>query len=623
MAFPLNGASLDIASNALDAEQQVMEVISQNVANVDTPGYNEQTAVLETGIPTPPSNYPNPMYAGQMGSGVQVTSIQNSFLQSLQTLYQGQNQTVGSMTTSSQILQEVQSIMGESGTSGISTLMQNFFQSVQSLSQNPSDEGAGTAMLQAATQLADGIHSLNTNLNSIIGDANQTVTGDVQQINTLASQIASLNDQIRATQAQPGQNANDLLDQRNQLFNQLSNLVNIQVSIEPNGSSIVSIGGNVLVQDDQVTQLGTYTDANGNTQVDFTNNPNVPIPLSSGSLYGTINTRDNVIGNIATPGTLLNQLNTFVYQFVQNVNSTTMLGYTPGGNTDQPLFNDDPDNDGNVDAGVGAVPAGANLNWLADINVAITDPSNIASSVASVFSVQNVNNAADTVDASQSLATESGNFLTAPAANGTITINGVNINWTNAQSLDEIITDINDSNAGVTATFDPTSQEIELQRNTTENQNYAGGFPGDSQITVADASGNLSQVLLINTTNNTLTGTAAANTTGTAGDNTNLNFLSGLQNSNLAALGNTSVTQYYDGIVSNLGTQTSNAQTGLSSGQAILQQIQTQQQSYSGVNLNDEATALTNAQNAYDAAARVETAMISIFTTLNSLPGAG
>ncbi len=633
MSFPFGFGILNTAGSALTADQELMDIIGQNVANAQTPGYVNQQGVLTENIPYPPSNYPNPSSPGQLGTGVQVSAVTQSISNSLNNAYQSENSSVGNSTETSQILQQVQSALGESGSSGtssagISTLMGTFFQSLQSLAQNPSDLSLRNAVLQAAQNLVNGIHSLNSSLSSIVSNANQSVVNDVQQVNQDLNQIAQLNQQIKAIQAVPGQNANDLIDQRDQLLNQLSNLINIQVSYEPSGSAIVSMGGVEVVQGSQVNLLTTYTDSNGNTQLQFKNTPSVSVPLNNGELYGIINTRDNIIGNIATPGTLYYQLNQDIGQMAAQVNSISQLGYTANGTTNVPFFNSDPDNDGDVDAGIGtnADSGTDNINWLSGIQVGITDPNNIANTAAFVSSVQNMNNASTTIDPSQILSSDqaAGDFLVTPSsASGTITINGVNINWNNTQSINQILQNITNSGAGVTATFDPNSQEIVLARNTTQNQTYLGAGIPSPNITVSDTSGNLSQVFLINTTGNPAPFPTAVSAPGGSSDNTNLNYLSGLQTSSNPLLGNASISQFYDTIVSNLGTQTSNAQTNLNQAQSVLNQTSNQIQSVSGVNLNEEAIALSQAQESFNAAAKVVQVINQVLNTLITGPGAG
>lgn len=118
---------------------------------------------------------------------------------------------------------------------------------------------------------------------------------------------------------------------------------------------------------------------------------------------------------------------------------------------------------------------------------------------AAVFaSAGGVNAPSFTVDPTQSLASQSGNFAVAPQTSGTITINGESIDWDDSMSLNEIMGKINNANAGVTATFDQITQTFSLTSTDTG---------AEAEITVSQSSGNLWDMLQI--TPGTVQGTDA------------------------------------------------------------------------------------------------------------------
>ena len=108
----------------------------------------------------------------------------------------------------------------------------------------------------------------------------------------------------------------------------------------------------------------------------------------------------------------------------------------------------------------------------------------------------------------------------------------------------------------------------------------------------------------------------AASSDGTAGSNGNVAVLSAVQNQ--AVAGGQTPTDYYSNIVFSVGNDVSNGSAELSSSQLVLNQLQDQRGSISGVNLNEEAANMVEYQRAYDAAANVVTTINDmLFTVIN------
>src|ERR1700687_6008575 len=108
--FPVNFGGLNVASSALSAYHQWMNVIQNNITNVNTPGYSRQTAILTNGIPFPPIGYPMTQLPGQMGGGTQVSAITQFRLQSLEDIFRKQSADLGNLTGASQLLGQIQSV---------------------------------------------------------------------------------------------------------------------------------------------------------------------------------------------------------------------------------------------------------------------------------------------------------------------------------------------------------------------------------------------------------------------------------------------------------------------------------------------------------------------------------
>jgi flagellar hook-associated protein 1 FlgK len=192
------GASLNIAVQAMLADQEALSTTSSNIANANTPGYSRQTVSLDESAPVE--------YGGLLlGTGVQVdqvTSQRSSLLQSQlnqETQQQSmQNSYLGTM-------QQVQTLFNETSGTGLESSLSGLFNSLQQLSTNPSSTTLRAGVLTAAQNLAQGFASTSANLVSIQRNVDGSVTQSVNQINSLTAQIAKLNDQVVAA-GSTGQN---------------------------------------------------------------------------------------------------------------------------------------------------------------------------------------------------------------------------------------------------------------------------------------------------------------------------------------------------------------------------------------------------------------------------------
>lgn len=106
----------------------------------------------------------------------------------------------------------------------------------------------------------------------------------------------------------------------------------------------------------------------------------------------------------------------------------------------------------------------------------------------------------------------------------------------------------------------------------------------------------------------------AASSDGSAGSNGNLANLSNIQNQTI--ISGATPTTYYGNIVFSIGNDVSNGAAELQSSQLVLQQLQDQRGSISGVSLNEEAANMTQYQQAYDAAARIVTTVDQMLQTV-------
>jgi flagellar hook-associated protein 1 len=342
-------ASLATAVSGMSAEQGALETTTNNVANVNTPGYSRETPVLVSSDPVEVDGL-------TFGTGVTLQSVQSIRDSLLETQIQEQSQGQGQYTALASALQQTQLNFTTSDTD-IGTSIANFFDSLNQLSANPSDLPTRQNVLTAAGNLASSFNTAADNLTQQGTSLDQNVVQQVTQVNQLSQQIASLNGQISNLE-NSGQTANEFVDQRQQAIDQLSSLVNVSVIQADNSLTLTTGNGVPLVTGQSAFQLTTQTNAQGLHDV-YGGGNDITAQLTSGQLGGTIEARDQEIP------ALQNQLDTLAAGLANAVNGVQVAGFDLKGNAGTDLFNPPP---------AGVVGAAANLS------VALTNPALIAAS---------------------------------------------------------------------------------------------------------------------------------------------------------------------------------------------------------------------------------------------------
>jgi flagellar hook-associated protein 1 len=342
-------ASLNTVLSGLMADQAALATTTNNVANVDTPGYSRQEPVLVES---------DPVEIGPLtfGTGVTLQSVESIRDPILLSQIQQQTQTENQNNTLASALQQTQLNFTTTG-SDIGTELSNFFASINQLSTNPTDLSVRQGVLTAADNLATSFNTTSDNLTQQQQSLDLSVTQDVSQINQLTQQIAQLNKQISNLQ-NVGSNAGSFVDQRQQAIDQLSSLVDVSVIQSDNSITLTTSGGAPLVIGQQSFQLTTQTNANGLHDV-YAQGNDITSQITSGQLGGTIQARDQQIP------ALQNQLDTLAAGLANAVNGVQTAGFNLNGDPGTDLFNPPPVN-----------TTGA----AASLSVAITNPSLIAAS---------------------------------------------------------------------------------------------------------------------------------------------------------------------------------------------------------------------------------------------------
>jgi flagellar hook-associated protein 1 FlgK len=619
-----------ISISALQAFQNAINVTSNNVANASTPGYDKESVNLTEAIPQ--SNG-----AATVGAGVVVTGISRAYSQAAANQLNSSQSSLGQLNALQNYSSQIDNLFGTT-VGGLSTSLQSFYSAFSDVANNPTSTASRQALLGQAQAVAGSFQNASSELNSLNTDVNSRITADVQQINSIASAISTLNQQIVVGTAQDGnQPPNELLDQRDQLVSNLSQLVGVSTTTDPDGALNVFVGnGQPLVLQSQTTALTTIPNQFNASQLEIstsTSNGNViSSNITSGDLGGLLAARTQVINPA------LGQLGQIATAFSQTVNAQQSDGLDLSGNLGANIFSVGAPlataSSKNTDAVTASVSVNANglgtltsdsyiLSFqggtptLTDTTTGVSVTPTGAGTSASPYVANGVSIALSGIPAA------SDQFLIQPTATAASSINVVLTNPSQIAAAAAVKTTAAGTNTGaatissgtVLNSTDPnllapvtiafTSPTTYTINGVGPNAYTSGGnidFHGwEVQISGAPASGD----------SFTVTGNA-----GGTGDNRNALAAANLQNVGVLQNGTTSITGGVSALITGLGSQAQQISTAQTAQAAVNAQAQSSVQSTSGVNLDEEAASLLQWQQAYQAAAQALTVGNSLFTTL-------
>lgn len=643
---------IEIAASGLAAATAGMETVSNNTANVNTPGYNTETV----------SQIDLALSGDPVGSGTEVSAIQRAydpFAFQQVVAASSANQAAQVLQTSTQALAGLLPV-ASGGSGGLGAALDGFFAAANTLAQAPASTPDRAALLGEAQSLAGAFRTAGNQVAASLSAIDGQIGDAVTQINSLARQIAALNAAI--AQPPPGAASNALLDQRNLLVQQLGQQVGVTVLSGANGAlDVYTSGGAALVAGTSAAPLSVTSGSYGDGSLAVTYAPSgqdLTASLSGGTLGGLIAARTQVTGVQDGIGALAAGL-------AAAVNTQQSLGLDQNGKLGQPLF-----------SLAGPAVYAANTNkGSGTLSAAITDP---AQFVPGDFILTKTASGFEAVNTATGQTTALGSGPSLALDGMTITVSGTAQTGDSfkleptaaaAQTLAVATTDpaaiaaaaayvvtpgaanasggVADNNLGnITATvggpvaggtlppgtvpvpasaFGQTlsitfTSAANFQVKTSAGAVLASGSvspTAGAEIAIAYSSppapsGEVESVSLS-------AGTAATGDTftlspGGADSNGNIAALTGLATQNLVS-GQT-LGDAYASLAATVGSNGRGAQIAATAAQGVLTRAQQAQQSVSGVNLDEEAANLVAYQQAYQAAAHVVATAQTLFQSL-------
>jgi flagellar hook-associated protein 1 FlgK len=316
-----------VARSALLTHQTSLQVVSQNVANAETPGYSRQRPVLSASLPV---RMPN----GNIGTGVQLAGIARQRDALLDAQFRSATTLLGESQYRQNALSQIEDIFGEPSDAGMAAALDQFWSAFSELGTLPGSEAARTVVQQRGRQLTQLFNDYDTRLTQQRTQSLTQLNATVATVNQLATQVAELNGRITASEA-GNTVASELRDRRDLLLDDLARIAGARVEPQRDGSVSVMLANSTLVEGINARTLRLDLDPAGPPSA--VTPSDVPVMLRLGNspdrlapLSGELRAMVDVI-NADIP-TLRSRLDTMASALVGAVNTIHQGGFLfPGG----------------------------------------------------------------------------------------------------------------------------------------------------------------------------------------------------------------------------------------------------------------------------------------------------
>jgi flagellar hook-associated protein 1 FlgK len=327
--------SLNTALTGLQASRLATEVIAHNIANVNTTGYTRRRLLLAAeAVGTVPAAYSRSDTPGHGVRVVEVTRMREAYLDAV---FRDATAAGAASTALASALQRAESVFPEPSDDGLAHEMAAFWDTWASVANDPGSLPARTSVLEQARSLTDGLHDTANRLYGQREALARSAVSLVDRVNDLATKVADLNTAIQAL-GDDDLGSADLLDERDRVLDELSELIDIQVRTT-DGLTSVSVGASALVAGSHAERLAAVDVADpalsglGLQRVEVQwELSGRPATISGGEVAGVLSAVNDAVPDV------LRDLDAVAASLVSTVNSLHTAGQALDGSTGWSFF---------------------------------------------------------------------------------------------------------------------------------------------------------------------------------------------------------------------------------------------------------------------------------------------
>ncbi|NLX95088.1 MAG: flagellar hook-associated protein FlgK [Rhodopirellula sp.] len=310
-------SSIRMASNTIQADSIALQVVGQNIANANTPGYIREEVLLSPG--------PTQRLGGLLlGTGVQVLAVQQKIDTFLEERLRGAVSDQFSAEAQEETYLQLEGVIGELNDTDLSTAMNRFFGSINEILNQPESTSVRNLAMLQGKSLTEDIGRLAKRVGEMRFDINQRVTNMASDLNRLLEEVRRLNIRIAETEV-GGASTSDavgLRDKRLEALEDLAELIDIRVQEQDSGAVVVYAGGDWLVYEGSARQVEVVLDNDRGMAISSIHITDVdaPLELQAGQLHGLTTARDEILGGY------LDRLNDFAQTLIFEFNKLYSKG---------------------------------------------------------------------------------------------------------------------------------------------------------------------------------------------------------------------------------------------------------------------------------------------------------
>ena len=330
--MPSTFSTLEIGKSALLTSRRAIDVTGHNMANASTPGYSRQRVIQE------PIIQRISLSAGTSGMGVKISDVARIRDKFVDAVLRNEQVKRAAFAIQKDVLDHLQVVFAEPSDSSIRESVDLFWASWHDLSSDPQSSAARAQLFEAGRSLTDMFRHLGSQIDSLTADIETGIGATVGKVNLLAERVGSLNIEISRAMARK-EPVGDLMDRRDLLLDELTELTGATVSYLDEGTVRVNIGGIPLVDRHKVYELASTLSVDG-VRFHLLTGPNdsdkILLDSVAGSLGGHKTARDQVVLRFRK------ELSNVLRDFAQGVNTIHSTNQDEPDDPYCPFFDFDP-----------------------------------------------------------------------------------------------------------------------------------------------------------------------------------------------------------------------------------------------------------------------------------------
>lgn len=639
---------LSIGVSALLANRQALDTTGHNIANVNTEGYSRQRVDFATRLPALTGSH-------FIGSGVETAQIRRQYDDFIANQMRSSQSVTAELDAYFSGARRLDDMLADPD-SGLQPAMESFFNALQGLADDPASSAARQVVLAEAQTLVDRFQYIDGEFNRSRDYLNDQIDFAASEISRIAQSIADLNADVAvAYGASDSAMPNDLLDQRDQLINDLSKLVDIQVLEQSDGALNVFIGkGQALVMATDAATLSTMPSSLDPSRREVAFNypfgaQTITDQLSGGQIGGLLRFRDQILDPAQ------NRVGLIALGMATELNDQNQLGLDLDGMHGVALFStgsiqlmEPGTNSGSITVSYESIGNLTGSDYELSYDGSDYHLTRLSDQTTSVHSSATVMVDGLSIDATGAVAGD--RFLIQPTRNG-------------AESLNLLVSDVRRLAAAGPLQSQPA---VDLNGNPTNTGNAKVSLPSVSNASglplgapmelvfsndaggpgvpgfnifngpaapddflpydpATESVGKTFQIDAFGEMSFTISGIPQDadsfiidNNTSGSSDNRNALSLADLQGLDHLLGGNATFGETYSQMVADIGAKTHHAEVNLAAQEGLLERSRAALSEVSGVNLDEEAAKLIQFQQAYQASAQMISVANTLFDTLLS-----